>query len=138
MYFDDIEFFINGNIDNKKNKLVSSIEGFNRGNSFNNEYVPYKNIKVKDIKASSEEENLLLKIESLEFTLNDLALYLDLHPEDTLVFEAFKEAVEKYKDYLDRYERIYKPLNLDSVYKDTYEFYKNPWPWDNDGGIKYV
>ena len=44
----------------------------------------------------------------------------------------------KYKDYLDRYERIYRPLELTSTYTDSYDYYKNPWPWDNDGGIKYV
>jgi len=136
MFFDDIEFFIDGKMDS--NRLFSSKEGFNRGNSFKMEYVPYKNYKVREVAANGEEDNLLLKICMMEFTLNDLALYLDLHPEDREVFGEFKNCVEKYKDYLDRYEREYRPLDIDSVYKDTYEFYKNPWPWDNDGGIKYV
>ena len=33
---------------------------------------------------------------------------------------------------------MYRPLELTSTYTDSYDYYKNPWPWDNDGGIKYV
>ena len=105
---------------------------------FRDEYIPYKNYKAKEVIPQTEEEALLLKINESEFALNDISLYLDLHPEDKEMYRKFREEVKKYKDYLDRYERIYRPLELTSTYTDSYDYYKNPWPWDNDGGIKYV
>ena len=76
----------------------------------------------------TEEEALLLKINESEFALNDISLYLDLHPEDKELYRKFREEVKKYKDYLDRYERIYRPLELTSTYTGSYDSYKNPWP----------
>ena len=105
---------------------------------FKNEYVPYKNFKVREIKANNKEDELLIKISEMEFALNDLSLYLDLHPDDSFMFNKFKMYVNKYKEYLEEYERTFRPLNLSAVYNNIYDYYKNPWPWDNDGGVKYV
>ena len=82
--------------------------------------------------------NIVQKINESEFALNDISLYLDLHPNDYDMYRKFREETNKYKEYLNRYERMYRPLELTSTYTDTYDYYNNPWPWDNDGGIKYV
>ena len=142
MFFDDIDFLITGNLPNSDNfnqsRLVYCKIRYARGNMFRDEYIPYKNYKAKEVIPQTEEEALLLKINESEFALNDISLYLDLHPEDKEMYRKFREEIKKYKDYLDRYERIYRPLELTSTYTDSYDYYKNPWPWDNDGGIKYV
>ena len=142
MFFDDIDFLITGNLPNSDNfnqsRLVDCKIGYARGNMFRDEYIPYKNYKAKEVIPQTEEEALLLKINESEFALNDISLYLDLHPEDKEMYRKFREEVKKYKDYLDRYERIYCPLELTSTYTDSYDYYKKPWPWANDGGIKYV
>ena len=138
MFIDDINFFVDGNIENKTNNLVNEKLGYIRGNMFANEYIPYKNFKVRELNPITREEELLIKISEAEFALNDLSLYLDLHPNNNIIYDKFKIYVKQYKNYLDEYERTYGPLNLCSSYSNKYEYYKNPWPWDNDGGIKYV
>lgn len=139
MFIDDINFFINGEIPvNREEKLVSSELGYLRGNMFLKEYVPYKNYQVRKIEAKTNEEALLLKLSQMEFALNDLSLYLDLHPNDMAVFNKFREYTNEYKRYLNEFEKIYRPLCLSSINKDSYEYYKNPWPWDNDAGVYYV
>ncbi len=139
MFIDDINFFINGEIPvNREEKLVSSELGYLRGNMFLKEYVPYKNYQVRKIEAKTNEEALLLKLSQMEFALNDLSLYLDLHPNDMAVFNKFMEYTNEYKRYLNEFEKTYRPLCLSSINKDSYEYYKNPWPWDNDAGVYYV
>mgnify|MGYP000095031501 CR=1 FL=1 len=127
MFIDDINFFINGEIPvNREEKLVSSELGYLRGNMFLKEYVPYKNYQVR----KTNEEALLLKLSQMEFALNDLSLYLDLHPNDMAVFNKFREYTNEYKRYLNEFEKTYRPLVLSSINKDSYEYYKNPWPWE--------
>ena len=139
MFIDDINFFINGEIPvNREEKLVSSELGYLRGNMFLKEYVPYKNYQVRKIEAKTNEEALLLKLSQMEFALNDLSLYLDLHPNDMAVFNKFREYTNEYKRYLNEFEKTYRPVCLSSINKDSYEYYKNPWPWDNDAGVYYV
>lgn len=139
MFIDDINFFINGEMPvNREEKLVSSELGYLRGNMFLKEYVPYKNYQVRKLEAKTNEEALLLKLSQMEFALNDLSLYLDLHPNDTAVFNKFRDYTNEYKRYLNEFEKTYRPLCLSSINKDSYEYYKNPWPWDNDAGVYYV
>lgn len=139
MFIDDINFFINGEIPvNREEKLVSSELGYLRGNMFLREYVPYKNYQVRKLEAKTNEEALLLKLSQMEFALNDLSLYLDLHSNDMAVFNKFREYTNEYKRYLNEFEKTYRPLCLSSINKDSYEYYKNPWPWDNDAGVYYV
>lgn len=139
MFIDDINFFINGEMPvNREEKLVSSELGYLRGNMFLKEYVPYKNYQVRKLEAKTNEEALLLRLSQMEFALNDLSLYLDLHPNDMAVFNKFREYTNEYKRYLNEFEKTYRPLCLSSINKDSYEYYKNPWPWDNDAGVYYV
>lgn len=139
MFIDDINFFINGEMPvNREEKLVSSELGYLRGNMFLKEYVPYKNYQFRKLEAKTNEEALLLKLSQMEFALNDLSLYLDLHPNDMAVFNKFREYTNEYKRYLNEFEKTYRPLCLSSINKDSYEYYKNPWPWDNDAGVYYV
>ena len=139
MFIDDINFFINGEIPvNREEKLVSSELGYLRGNMFLKEYVPYKNYQVRKIEAKTNEEALLLKLSQMEFALNDRSVYLDLHPNDMAVLNKLREYTNEYKRYLNEFEKTYRPLCLSSINKDSYEYYKNPWPWDNDAGVYYV
>ena len=123
MFFDDIIFNIKDN-DNKV--LFDHEDGFMYGNMFRNEYDPYKNYRVAKLDSNTEIGKLLLKIYQYDFALNDLSLYLDLHPEDmdvanywdgltiaeakvdvlvqqekTKMFRQRMEGVEQLLDYLD-------------------------------------
>ena len=123
MLIDDFNFFLENNQNNSQ--VVSKELGYIRGNMFANEYVPYKNYKVRELTANNKEDELLIRLSEAEFALNDLSLYLEMY-------------VKEYKACLDEYEKTFRPLDLCSTYTNMYDYYKNPWPWDNDGGIKYV
>ncbi len=144
MLFDDNFGFItydlyNGLSNKDSSKLVSIDEGFLRGNMFANEYKPYKSYTYKKIIPKTKREELLLEIMELSFAINDLNLYLDLHPEDGKMLKKFNELVEKSCKYEMEYVKNYGPLEvIDSTSDEKFDWISNPWPWDNEGGTKYV
>lgn len=119
-------------------KLVSTKEGFLRGNMFADEYEPYKNLTYFSLKPKNEQEKLLFHIMELSFAVNDLNLYLDLHPEDTKMFEKFKMYTKQCMELEEQYAKQYGPLVLSQTDSQEYEWFKNPWPWENNGGDMYV
>ena len=123
---------------NNTNNLFNEKNGLIKGNMFEDEYIPYKNFKEKEIIVGDEKNALLLKIYETDFAIKDLNLYLDLHPEDQNIFNEFKKYINMYNDYKKRYEKQYGPLCLESTVDSTYEWINNPWPWDNIGGMKNV
>ena len=137
MLFDDnfgfITYDLYGDLLKKdhNSKLVSVDEGFLRGNMFESEYKPYKNY--------TKREELLLEIMELSFAINDLNLYLDLHPEDSKMLKKFNDLVEKSCKCEMEYVKNYGALEvIDNTSDEKFEWIKNPWPWDNEGGTKYV
>lgn len=124
---------------NNDSKLVSVDEGFLRGNMFADEYKPYKNYSITKIIPESRKEELLLEIMELTFAIVDLNLYLDLHPNDEKMLSKFKNLVEKSCQKEMEYVQKYGPLELiDNDECETFEWIKDPWPWENTGGTKYV
>ena len=145
MLFDDNFGFITydlygGNLDkDKSTKLVSVDEGFLRGNMFADSYKPYKNYTYKKINPKNRKEELLLEIMELSFAINDLNLYLDLHPDDTRLLEKFNAYVEKSCQKEMEYVKTYGPLEvIDSDSSSSFEWIKNPWPWEREDDTKYV
>ena len=128
----------NVNNSNDNNNLFTDKVGLLKGNMFKDEYIPYKNYKEKEIIVKDEKNALLLKIYETDFAIKDLNLYLDLHPEDQIIFNEFKKYINMYNDYKKRYEMEYGPLCLESTTNNTYNWINNPWPWDNMGGMKNV
>lgn len=127
------------NFENKKeNKFFDSKEGFLKGNMTKKEYVPYKNYKIESLRITNAQEELLFKVMEYYFALNDLNLYLDLHPEDNETLDLFKMYVEKYKKVKKEYAEKYGPLILTQAKYQDYKWIKNPWPWDRFGGSMYV
>jgi spore coat protein JB len=118
--------------------LLDSKEGFLRGNMFRSEYIPYKDMNCKKLNPTCPRQVLLYKIMELDFAINDLNLYLDLHPEDEMVYEKFKKYIEISMKLKDDYANNYGPLTLDETNKETYNWINNPWPWEKSGGSMYV
>lgn len=120
-------------------RLVTPEEGLQRGNMWKEEYVPYKGLTYEKVIPTNEKEMMLFKIMEMEFAVNDLNLYLDLHPEDSEIYEKFKEYTTTCIRLKDEYAKKYGPLTLsETVENNSYEWMKNPWPWENNGGSMYV
>lgn len=130
MFFDDIIF----NVKPENNqKLFDEHEGFLKGNMFRNEYVPYKNYSVAKLEGKSEKDQLLLKIYQYDFALNDLSLYLDIHPDDMRIYEEFRKYTDEQKACIDIYEKNYGPLELEDSNYSTYMWENGPWPFVGGG-----
>ena len=144
MLFDDnlgfFGFTIPSNLKLDNNSNIASVkEGFARGNMFNDLYDPYKNYRYERVVANNKQEELLLEIMALSFAINDLNLYLDLHPNDEDVLKKFKELTEKSCSLEMEYVKCYGPLEvIDNESLSKFEWINNPWPWENTGGSKYV
>lgn len=142
MLFDDNLGFISfdfKNMNNKDKDLLSPKEGFLRGNMFKDEYVPYKNYMYSKIIPRTPREELLLEIMELSFAINDMNLYLDLHPTDTSILKEFKKTVEKCCEREMEFVKLYGPLELiDNDSTKNFKWIEDPWPWQNEGGAKYV
>lgn len=143
MLFDDnigfVSFDFYGNMMDKTPNLLNPKEGFLKGNMFKNEYLPYKNYTYSKIIPRTEKEQLLLEIMELSFAINDLNLYLDLHPTDEKVLKEFKDIVEKCCAKEMEFVHKFGPLELiDSDSTKEFKWIEDPWPWQNEGGAKYV
>lgn len=126
MFFDDIIF----NMKNDDNVMLFDYdEGFMYGNMFKDEYDSYKNYKPVQLESNNELGRLLLKIYAYDFALNDLSLYLDLHPEDNNVYKVFKKYTEEQRKYVDMYEKKYGPMELDCSPYNNYMWEEGPWPF---------
>ena len=125
MFFDDIFF------DNKDDNvsLYGTKEGFLYGNMFKNEYKGYKNYRPLIITASDEKGKLLLAIYELDFAMNDLSLYLDLHPDDMNTYKLFKQYTQELNKLVDKYEEQYGPMELCSSNYDKYEWVDSKLPF---------
>ncbi len=125
MFFDDIFF----NKDEDKKNLFSLKEGFLYGNMFRNEYNGYKNYRPMVINAGDEKGRLLLGIYELDFAMNDLSLYLDLHPDDMSTYNLFKKYTEDLNSLVKDYESKYGPMELCHSNYDKYEWVNSALPF---------
>lgn len=113
--------------------LYSLEEGLNKGNSFKDEYIPYKNY-VYRVVVKGDKDELLLRVQELTFRVIDLNLYLDIMPSSSL-YNEFRRTLRELNNTKALYEKKYGPLCLtDSGEYDKYMWSSNPWPWMNEGG----
>ena len=126
MFFDDIIF----NMNNDTNVILyDDKDGFMYGNMFKNEYDSYKSYRPVQLESNTELGKLLLKIYQYDFALNDLSLYLDLHPDDGDVYKVFKKYTEELRKCVDVYEKKYGPMELDNSQYSNYLWDEGPWPF---------
>jgi len=125
-------------LEQRKDKFVSPEEGFMRGNLMADEYVPYKNWTYMKLSPQTERERLLFQLMAYSFAINDLNLYLDLHPEDQNAYGLFKKYAEEKNSLESKYVEKYGPMTVTETQGENFDWIKNPWPWDKSGGAKYV
>jgi len=131
--------FNDNNIDMNNLNLYSSKEGFLRGNMFRNMYMPYKKLTFINISPKSDREAKLYNVMQYAFAINDLNLYLDVHPEDNKALNLLKEFIKEEKNVKEEYERIYGSLEVCDVKGNDFDWINGPWSWENEnGGGMYV
>ena len=118
--------------------ILPAKEGFLRGNMFKDEYKPYKNLTYINIRPRNQREAKLYNVMQYAFAINDLNLYLDLHPDDTKVVKLFEDLVKEEKEAKKEYMQSYGPLTVTKVKGDKFDWINSPWNWDDLGGNMYV
>lgn len=129
MFFDSYSYDENFSSFLGKSIYLNS-DGFIYGNIFKDEYIPYKNYDVYNLKSNSPEGSLKLKIMEETFIINDLNLYLDLHKDDTDMYNIFKEHKSKLDQLINEYETKYSSICLNAN-KNNYDWTNSPWPWED-------
>ena len=101
-------------------------KGIVRGTLFPGLDLPFMGmINQKELPATP-----LAELQTLAFAINELALYLDTHREDTEALEMYRTYQKIYMDGKKRYEAECGPLNHMSVSGDKYRWLDDPWPWE--------
>jgi len=132
MLIDDIVFYkTTDDLDNKgKVNLYDCYEGFMKGNMFSSLYKGMEGYTPVLLQASSDKDQLVLKIYMVDFALNDLSLYLDIYPDNKEVYSKFREYTENMRELVSLYEKKYGPLELGDAIYSSYMWYKSPWPFE--------
>lgn len=73
----------------------------------------------------------LHQLQTLNFAITELGLYLDTHSEDMEATELFNQYVERFTDALQQYERQFGSMTqMGAALGGTYDWLKDPWPWE--------
>ena len=74
-------------------------------------------------------EELMKKIKALDFSIIELGLYLDTHPNDRRALCLHREYANEVKDLKDKYQRKYGPLTINYPC-NKWRWIEEPWPWE--------
>ena len=77
---------------------------------------------------------LMMRITEISFTMDDLRLYLDTHPDCTEAFAYFDELQEQRSAAIKAYEAQFGPLTSYGNVEhgcDNWKWAQGPWPWQN-------
>ena len=74
-------------------------------------------------------EEMLTQIMAYDFSINELALYLDTHPEDEKALCLHRKYCKQAKDLKDKYQKVYGPLTINYPC-NKWRWLEMPWPWE--------
>ena len=72
----------------------------------------------------------LTELQAMAFVIQELALYLDTHREDTEALEVYRRYQKLYHDAAAAYNREFGPLNHMAPGEGAYRWLDDPWPWE--------
>ena len=72
----------------------------------------------------------LTELQTMSFALEELALYLDTHREDTEALDLYRQMQNMYRSGMKLYEEKYGPLTHMSPVEGSYNWLNDPWPWE--------
>ena len=75
---------------------------------------------------------LLWQMTAQQFAAFDVHLYLDTHPNDRTALQMFRNYREAYQKLEKEYEAMYGPVSASRAARETWEWLKDPWPWEKE------
>ena len=75
------------------------------------------------------QEEMLCKIKEYQFSIIELGLYLDTHPEDEKALCLHRHYTNVLKELMDKYQKVYGPLTINYPC-NKWRWLEMPWPWE--------
>ena len=73
----------------------------------------------------------LSELQTLNFAIQELALYLDTHRDDKEALELYRTYQQLYGRCMETFRKKHGPLNhLSPSDDDSYDWLDDPWPWE--------
>lgn len=72
----------------------------------------------------------LTELQTIAFAVQELALYLDTHRDDTEALELYRSFQKMYAQCAEACEKECGPLSHRSVTDGEYRWLDDPWPWE--------
>ena len=77
---------------------------------------------------------LMDEIRSINFSIIELAQYLDINPDDRKALCLHSEYSNKLRMLTDTYQRLYGPLSIECPC-NKWRWLEQPWPWEKGGSF---
>lgn len=100
--------------------------GMVRGTLFPGLELPFMGMINKKEKAVTP----MTELQALSFAIQELALYLDTHRDDTEALEVYRTYQKMYHDCMMKYSDKVTPLNHLVPTDGPYKWLNDPWPWE--------
>ncbi len=78
-------------------------------------------------------EELMRKIQALDFVKVETELYLDTHPTCRAALDSYYETVDALRAAREEYEAKYAPLTASGTRGERWSWTDMPWPWQSEG-----
>lgn len=81
---------------------------------------------------NKREKNItpMTELQTLAFVIQELALYLDTHRDDTEALEQYRAYQKMYHRCMMEYTNNCRPLNHGTPSEGDYNWLNDPWPWE--------
>ena len=110
-------------------KFNDSFDALIKGCIDSDIYDQYENYVPKQLIFNDTQEGLLHRIQAYYFSLADLTLFLDVHPNNKNALELYNRYVNDLNETKETYINNYGPLTLDSINQNNWQWVKS-WPWE--------
>ena len=74
-------------------------------------------------------EEMMERIKGLNFSIIELGLYLDTHPDDEKALCLHRKYCKEYRELTDKYQKVYGPLTI-LFPCNKWRWLEEPWPWE--------
>ena len=101
--------------------------GLIRGTMYSGLDLPFKGMVNK----TPLPQSALAELQELGFAVQELALYLDTHRDDTEALALYRRYQRTYHDKRMEYSETYGPLShMEPITAAEYNWLNDPWPWE--------
>lgn len=80
--------------------------------------------------AAGDKELLMRQIMEAGFAMDDVALFLDTHPENQDALRYYKAVRDMRDQSMAAYERRFGPLRYTDVTSSSWDWVTEKWPWE--------